>query len=56
MAGLRTKTLGIYEKDTGRSVVCNVAGLSLYSHLDVLPPSPCGIVCIEPWHALPGAR
>ena len=26
MAGLRTKTLGIYEKDTGRSIVCDVAG------------------------------
>ena len=26
MAGLRTRTLGIYEKDTGRSIVCDVAG------------------------------
>ena len=26
MAGLRTKTLGIYEKDTGRHIVCNVEG------------------------------
>ena len=26
MAGLRTKTLGIYEKGTGRSIVCDVAG------------------------------
>ena len=26
MAGLRTKTVGIYEKDTGRHIVCNVEG------------------------------
>ena len=55
MAGLRTKTLGIYEKDTGRSVVCNVAGYP-YALIWSAPAKPVRYVCIEPWHALPGAE
>ena len=55
MAGLRTKTLGIYEKDTGRSVVCNVAGYP-YTLIWSAPAKPVRYVCIEPWHALPGAE
>ena len=33
MAGLRSRTLGIYEKDTGKGIVCNVEGYPLYPHL-----------------------
>ena len=55
LAGVRTKTLGIYEKDTGRSVVCNVAGYP-YTLIWSAPAKPVRYVCIEPWHALPGAE
>lgn len=55
MAGLRTKTLGIYEKDTGRSVVCDVEDYP-YSLIWSAPAKPVRFVCIEPWQSLPGAE
>lgn len=55
MAGLRTKTLGIYEKDTGKSIVCDVAGYP-YSLIWSAPAKPVRFVCIEPWQSLPGAE
>ena len=54
MAGLRTKTLGIYEKDTGRHVVCDVAEFP-YSLIWSAVAKPVRFVCIEPWQSLPGA-
>mgnify|MGYP002515958179 CR=1 FL=1 len=55
MAGLRTRTLGIYEKDTGRCVVCDVSGYP-YSLIWSAPAKPVRFVCIEPWQSLPGAE
>ena len=55
MAGLRTGTLGIYEKDTGRHIVCNVEGYP-YSLIWSAPAKPVRFVCIEPWQSLPGAE
>lgn len=55
MAGLRTKTLGIYEKDTGRSIVCDVSDYP-YSLIWSAPAKPVRFVCIEPWQSLPGAE
>lgn len=55
MAGLRTKTIGIYEKDTGRSIVCRVEGFP-YALLWSAPARPARFVCIEPWHSLPAAE
>ena len=55
MAGLRTRTLGIYEKDTGRHIVCNVEGYP-YSLIWSAPAKPVRFVCIEPWQSLPGAE
>ena len=55
MAGLRTKTLGIYEKDTGKSIVCDVADYP-YSLIWSAPAKPVRFVCIEPWQSLPGAE
>ena len=55
MAGLRTKTVGIYEKDTGRHIVCNVEGYP-YSLIWSAPAKPVRFVCIEPWQSLPGAE
>ena len=55
MAGLRTKTLGIYEKDTGRHIVCNVEGFP-YKLIWSALAKPVRFVCIEPWHSLPSAE
>ena len=53
MAGLRTKTIGICEKDTGRNITCRVEGYP-YSLIWSAPAKPVRFVCIEPWHSLPG--
>ena len=55
MAGLRTKTLGIYEKDTGRHIACNVEGFP-YKLIWSALAKPVRFVCIEPWHSLPSAE
>ncbi len=51
MASLTAKTLGIYEKDSGRGVVCEIAGFP-YTLIWSKPGMP-RFVCIEPWHSLP---
>lgn len=51
MTGLSSHTVGLFEKDTGRGVVCGVRGFPyvvLWAKSDILPP----FVCIEPWHSL----
>ena len=51
MLGLQSNTLGLYEKDSGRGVVCSIRNFPY-----VLIWSKPGIpkfVCIEPWHSLP---
>ncbi len=50
MAGLRTKTIGIYEKGTGRKITCNVEGYP-YALIWSAPAKPVRFVCIEPWHS-----
>ena len=55
MAGLRTKTLGIYEKDTGRSIHCNIEGYP-YTLIWSAAAKPVRFVCIEPWQSLPAAE
>lgn len=52
MTNLRSATLGLYEKDTGRGVVCNVADFP-YTLLWSKPGDDVKFVCIEPWHSLP---
>lgn len=51
MTGLRSGTLGIYEKDSGRAVVADVSGFP-YVLLWSKPGVP-QFVCIEPWHSTP---
>ena len=51
MVNLQSHTLGLYEKDTGRAVVCNIADFPytlLWSK-----PGDLKFVCIEPWYSLP---
>ena len=51
MTNLKSATLGIYEKDTGRAVVCNIEEFP-YTLIWSKPGMP-KFVCIEPWHSLP---
>ena len=51
MVNLRSQTLGIYEKDTGRAVVCDISQFP-YTLIWSKPGTP-KFVCIEPWHSLP---
>lgn len=54
MTGLTAKTLGLYEKGSGRAVVCKIEN---YPY--VLIWSQPGIpkfICIEPWHSLPSSE
>lgn len=51
MVNLKSTTLGIYEKGTGRGVVCNIAEFP-YTLIWSKPGMP-KFVCIEPWHSLP---
>lgn len=51
MVNLSSKTLGIYEKDSSRAVVCNIEGFP-YNLIWSKPGMP-QFVCIEPWHSLP---
>ena len=54
MVNLKSAALGIYEKGTGRAVVCNIADFP-YTLIWSKPGMP-QFVCIEPWHSLPSAE
>ena len=51
MVNLTAKTLGLYEKGTGRGVVCHIEDFP-YTLIWSKPGTP-KFVCIEPWHSLP---
>ena len=51
MINLKSSTLGLYEKDSNRAVVCNIADFP-YTLLWSKSGTP-RFVCIEPWHGLP---
>ena len=51
MVNLKSQTLGLFEKGTGRGVVCNISEFP-YTLIWSKPGMP-QFVCIEPWHALP---
>ena len=51
MVVLTAKTLGVYEKDTGRAVVCDISAFP-YTLIWSKPGEP-KFVCIEPWHSIP---
>ena len=54
MANLTAKTLGVYEKGTGRGVVCDISEFP-YTLIWSKPGMP-KFVCIEPWHSIPSAQ
>ena len=51
MIGLQSDTLGLYEKDTGRGVVCSIKNFP-YCLIWSKPGEP-KFICIEPWNSLP---
>ena len=51
MVGLKSDTLGIYEKDSGRGVVCSIKSFP-YCLIWSKVGEP-KFVCIEPWNSLP---
>ena len=51
MLNLRSQTLGLYEKGTGRGVVCSLEGFP-YCLIWSKPGVP-RFICIEPWQSLP---
>ena len=51
MTNLKSGKIGLYEKGTGRGVVCDIADFP-YCLLWSKPGMP-KFVCIEPWHSLP---
>lgn len=53
MTGLQSKTLGLYEKDSGRAVVCRIENFP-YVLIWSKPGQP-QFVCIEPWNSLPSS-
>ena len=54
MVGLSAKTLGVYEKGSGRGVVCDISAFP-YTLIWSKPGMP-KFVCIEPWHSIPSAQ
>ena len=52
---LKSTTLGIYEKGSDRSVVCNIAPFP-YTLIWSALSEKIHFVCIEPWHSLPGVE
>lgn len=55
MTNLKSSTLGIYEKDSDRSVVCRIEGFP-YTLIWSQKTEKIRFVCIEPWHSLPGVE
>ena len=54
MSNLRSATLGVYEKGTGRGVVCDIREFP-YTLIWSKPGMP-KFVCIEPWQTLPSVE
>ncbi len=53
MTNLSSTKLGIYEKDTGRHITCDIAGYP-YTLIWSAATPKVRFVCIEPWRSLPG--
>ena len=54
MVNLKSAALGVYEKGTGRGVVCNIEEFP-YTLVWSKKGAP-RFVCIEPWHSLPSCE
>ena len=54
MVNLSSHTLGLYEKGTGRGVVCTIEDFP-YTLIWSKPGEP-RFICIEPWFSIPSAE
>ena len=52
MVNLKSQSLAIVEKDTGRRISCDIQGFP-YTLIWSAKAKPVQFVCIEPWHSLP---
>ena len=55
MVNLRSQHVSVIEKDTGRSVICDVSDFP-YTLIWSAAKKPLHFICIEPWHSLPAAE
>lgn len=55
MTNLKSTKLGIYEKDSNRSIVCDIKDFP-YTLIWSALSEKIHFVCIEPWHSLPGVE
>lgn len=55
LAGLRSKSISLCEKDSGRSITCDISEYP-YTLLWSARTKPMRFVCIEPWQSLPAAE
>ena len=55
MVNLRSAHVSVIEKDTGRSVICDVSDFP-YTLIWSAPKKPLHFICIEPWQSLPAAE
>lgn len=55
LAGLRSKTIGIYEKNSERKIICDISEYP-YTLLWSAHTKPMRFICIEPWQSLPAAE
>ena len=53
MVNLKSKTMSVVERDTGRRIVVDIADFP-YTLIWSTPQEPMRFICIEPWHSLPG--
>lgn len=53
MVNLKSKTLSLVEKDTGRRITCDIAQFP-YTVIWSPAQKPLAFICIEPWHTTPG--
>ena len=52
MVNLKSKTMSVVERDTGRRIVVDIADFP-YTLIWSTPQEPMRFICIEPWHSIP---
>lgn len=52
MVNLKSKTMAVVERDTGRRIVVDIADFP-YTLIWSTPQEPMRFICIEPWHSIP---
>lgn len=53
MVNLKSQSLCVLERDTGRRIRVNIADFP-YTLIWSTPQKPMRFICVEPWHSIPG--